>query len=92
MQSHCKVNHQSKPISRQGKQDKYSIDNLPRLVRGCAFGLLCVCVCVRVCMHACVCPTLCNPMDCSLPDSSVCGILQSRIPEWVAICFSRGSS
>ena len=38
------------------------------------------------------CPTLCNPMDCSLPGSSVHGILQARILEWVAISFSRGSS
>ena len=35
------------------------------------------------------CPTLCDPVDCSLPDSSVHGILQARIPEWVAIPFSR---
>ena len=33
-----------------------------------------------------------NPMDCSPPGSSVCGILQARILEWVAIPFSRGSS
>jgi len=38
------------------------------------------------------CPTLCNSMDCSLLDSSVLGILQARILEWVAIPFSRGSS
>ena len=37
-------------------------------------------------------PTLCNPMDCSLPGSSVHGILQARILEWAAISFSRGSS
>ena len=36
--------------------------------------------------------TLCNPMDCSTPDSSVHGILQARILEWVAISFSSGSS
>ena len=35
---------------------------------------------------------LCNPMDCSPPGSSVRGILQARILEWVAILFSRGSS
>ena len=35
------------------------------------------------------CPTLCEPMDCSLPGSSVHGILQARILEWVAISFSR---
>ena len=37
------------------------------------------------------CPTLCHPMDCSLPGSSVHGIFQARILEWVAISFSRGS-
>ena len=43
-------------------------------------------VCVQLC------PTLCNPMDCSPPGSSVHGISQARILEWVAISFSRGSS
>ena len=38
------------------------------------------------------CPTVCDPMDCSLPGSSVHGILQARILEWAAIPFSRGSS
>ena len=38
------------------------------------------------------CPTLCDPVDCSLPGSSVHGILQARVLEWVAISFSRGSS
>ena len=38
------------------------------------------------------CPTLCNPVDCSPPGSSVHGILQARILEWVDIPFSRGSS
>ena len=38
------------------------------------------------------CPTLCNPMDCSLPGSSIHGILQAKVLEWVAISFSRGSS
>ena len=38
------------------------------------------------------CPTLCDPMDCSLPGSSAHGILQARIPEWVAISFSRDLS
>ena len=36
------------------------------------------------------CSALCNPMDCSLPGSSVLGILQAGILEWVAIPFSRG--
>ena len=35
------------------------------------------------------CPTLFDPVDCSLPGSSVPGIVQARILEWVAISFSR---
>ena len=34
-------------------------------------------------------PTLCNPMDCNLPDASVHGILQARILQWVTLSFSR---
>ena len=37
-------------------------------------------------------PTLCDPVACSPPSSSVCEILQARILEWVAIPLSRGSS
>ena len=37
-------------------------------------------------------PTLCDPMDCSLRGSSVHGIFQARVLEWVAISFSKGSS
>ena len=39
-----------------------------------------------------LCPTLCNPMDCSLPDSSVHENFQARILAWVAIPFFKGSS
>ena len=45
-----------------------------------------------VCLVAQSCLTLCDPMDYSLPGSSVHGILQARILQWVAISFSRGSS
>ena len=38
------------------------------------------------------CPTLSDPMDCSLPGSSIHGISQARVVEWVAISFSRRSS
>ena len=38
------------------------------------------------------CPTLCDPVNFSPPGSSVHGVLQARILEWVAISFSRGSS
>ena len=46
--------------------------------------------CCRACLVAQACPTLSDPMDCSLPGSSVHGILQARILEWVASLFSRG--
>ena len=48
----------------------------------------------RICVHAkslLLCPTLCDPMDCSPPDSYVKGIFQARILEWVVMSFSRGS-
>ena len=50
----------------------------------------------KVCVWMCVLvtqsyPTLCDPTDCSPQGSSVRGILQARILEWVAIPFSRGS-
>ena len=48
-------------------------------------------VSVCVCTPARSCPTLCDPMDCSLPGFSVCGILQARILEWTAISFSKAS-
>ena len=38
------------------------------------------------------CPTLCDPMDCSLPGSSVYGIFQAIVLECIAISFYRGSS
>ena len=49
----------------------------------------------EVCVHAKLlqsCLTLCDPMDCSPPGSSVHGILQARILEWVAMPSSRGTS
>ena len=46
-------------------------------------------ICVYMNMSAQSCPTLCNPLDCNLPGSSVHGISQVRILEWVAISFSR---
>ena len=38
------------------------------------------------------CPTLCDPLDCNLPGSSVHGIFHTRLLEWVVIALSRGSS
>ena len=40
-------------------------------------------------MHACKVASVCNPMDCSPPGSSVYGISQASILEWVAISFSK---
>ena len=52
----------------------------------------CVCVCETESEVSQSSPTLCDPVDSSPPGSSVHGILQARILEWVAISFSRGSS
>ena len=43
------------------------------------------CMCAKLLQS---CPTLCDPMDCSLPGSFVHGIFQARVLEWVAIAFS----
>ena len=50
-----------------------------------------MCACVHAEMLQ-LCPTVCSPVDCNPPGSSVLGILQARVLEWVAIPFSRGSS
>ena len=64
---------------------------------GFIYIYMCVCVCVCVCVKsesevAQLCLTLSDTTDCSLPGSSVHGVFQARILEWVAISFSRGSS
>ena len=48
-------------------------------------------ICAVLCC-AQLCPTLCDPVDCSLPSSSVHGIFRAGILEWVAISYSKGSS
>ena len=47
--------------------------------------------CICCCLVSKLCPTLCNPMDCSLPGSSNHGLSQARIIEWIAISFPRES-
>ena len=62
------------------------------LLLGCShLSCVCVCVCVCVCAHAHAqsCLTLCDLMVCSLSGSSVHGIFQARILEWVAIPIPR---
>ena len=66
------------------------LSDLPSFLSFCV--CLCVCVCARAWVRAQPCPTLCDPLDCSLSDSSVHGFFQARVLEGVAISFSRGSS
>ena len=49
-----------------------------------------ICVCVCMCVQSCL--TLCDPVDCYLPGSSVHGISQKRTLEWIAVSYSRGLS
>ena len=55
----------------------------------CFLNMCSICVCAKL-LHSC--PTFYHPMDCSPPGSSVHGIFQGRILEWVAMPFSRKSS
>ena len=65
-----------------------SVNNHHAHHRHCVLSTLSACTtCV---MRSCV--QLCDPMDCSPPGSSVHGIFQARILEWVAVFYSRGSS
>ena len=70
------------------KQPEFSIPGVPNDMAG--HLLVCdlsSCVCAKLLQ---LCPTLCDPMDCSPPGSSVHRILQARILEWVARPSSRG--
>ena len=81
----------------------YSQVKMTNVVKSC---WCCSCVCMwgfwyfreklitacAVCLLTQLCLTLCDPVDCSLPGSSVRGILQARILEWVAMSSSRESS
>ena len=66
-------------------KEKYSL----AFMYSSIFSLLQLLMCCAQSFQLCL--TLCSPMDCRLPDSSLHGILQARILEWVAISFSRGS-
>ena len=60
---------------------------LKKILNYITFLFVCVYLCVLVAKS---CPALCDPMDCSLPGSSVHGILHERILEWIAIPFPGG--
>ena len=61
-------------------------------IKDICLSIIGVYMCVLKVLVVQSCPTLWVPMDCNLPGSSVHGILQARILEWVAMPTSRGSS
>ena len=73
-------------------ENRISLEGLKNVLESYtgAQGITCCHCCC--CLVAKLCLTLYNSMNCSLPGSSVHGIIQARILEWVAISFSRGSS
>ena len=72
------------------------MEDMKNTLNACVCVCVCVCARVRVRVRVRMCaqsrPTLCNSMDCSPPGSSVHGISQARIPEWIATSSSRESS
>ena len=84
---HCSQDHESNFLNSFLNQQNSHIKSV-QLNQPSKTKCVCVCVCVWVTQSY---PTLWNPMDCSLPGSSVHGILQARLLKWIAIPFSRGS-
>ena len=75
--------HSSRRQKRAAKQAKEQMENSGISKSGRSDVVTCVVT------QSCL--TLCDPMDCNLQGSSVHGIFQARVLEWVAISFSRGS-
>ena len=97
--------HPKSIVVKRQREIRKKIQAQWKMPRESSSWCVCVCVCVRACACVCecprahtpakllqLCPTLCYPMDCSPPGSSVHGILQARILEWVAMTSFRGSS
>ena len=83
---------QSINLPRKRKQSVWkTLKQMPRKILY-VYLYVCVHAHTRAHMHTQSCLTLNDHMDCSLPGSSVHGVLQARILEWVVIAFSRGSS
>ena len=81
---------QSKSISTHVDIHSTFIHNKPNRTRSkCLSAIEWIYCC---CLVAKSCPTHCDPVDCSPPGSSVHGIFQARMLEWISISFSRGSS
>ena len=72
--------------------NKYTIIEITSIIKSIRISMYFIhkYICIVLVVHSF--PTLCDPTDCILPGSSVHGILQAGILEWVAIPFSRGSS
>ena len=89
----CKAGETQRKRKREKEQGKYKTDKTVLFshssVRSTDLGITSF---SHISEVARLYPTLCDPVDCSLPRSSIRGILQARILEWVAISFSRGSS
>ena len=79
------------PGEGNGNPHQYSCLENWSLLLSILYIVVCVCVCVCVKLLQ-MCLTLCDPMDCSPLGSSVHGILQARILEWIAMPSSRRSS
>ena len=76
-----------------GNPHQYSCLENWSLLLSILYIVVCVCVCMFVCVKSLqMCLTLCDPMDCSPLGSSVHGILQARILEWIAMPSSRRTS
>ena len=67
----------------------YILSSRLQVLRKLLKSIYCAVCCARSLQ---LCPTLCHPMDCSLPGSSFHGILEARILKWVVVPSSRGSS
>ena len=90
MKPQCALRHTSLFFSRYNSKYLNAIrtHEIQSLFQEMRLSISCVCVC----SVALLCPTLWDPVDCSLPGSSVHAIFQESIPEWVAISCFRGSS
>ena len=92
-----KINIHHATVSHSFKQQ--CVHRVPACARGCVchtcpppLWLECGLLLTSESEFAQLCPTLCDPMDCSLPGSSVHGIFQAIFLEWIAISFSKRSS
>ena len=82
------VSNSVRPHRRQPTRNCHPWDSPGKNTRvGCHFLIQCMKVNSES-EVALLCPTLCDPTDCSLPGSSIHGIFQARVLEWVAIAFS----